>query len=527
MKKTTKILLVLAAVVAMAIGAVSTVMAADEFPQIGEWSYNSSTKKYSATDINGETIVRGWATKDGFWYFFDSSVMVVNTFITYKEDIYYLDNNGHMAIGWIEFAKDQTVNAIDKYDGAVNYTNVTVIDGFDNVFEIDTTDALGGSLFDNLWGRNSINKTVWCYFDEHGVMANDEWVKAWDIWYYMYGAYCVMGDFHVAIDNDGDGAYNDGTDGIYGFGNDGAMLVGWNTYTRNDSSSGTTTDRDTPYENITGVSGATTVYTWYDANGRQVNTKLGSVTATTSFEGWEKIGGKWYYFIDDADENIGIVMIANTVLYDVDTDSTGLLAPDGQKGTFYFDATGAMVTGTQKFTKNKEYAVWNEDNQEWQIFKVVTNYDGTFFFNTTLGKMEDGVIGNYYYKDFTASDEVYLVEASDITTTGSITVDDSTATLTELDGQRIEGKNFIVKTVDTDGTFGSRGNTVYLYFESGKLQKNQGITFGETTLAIDSYGKIRTGADGAEIVVDGFKYKFTNTRTFTIGSEVFYGVVRK
>ena len=82
MKKTTKILLVLAAVVAMTIGAVSTVMAADEtYPTIGEW-IEVKDKGWQANDTEGEPIVRGWATKDGFWYFFDSSYMLVNTFVT-------------------------------------------------------------------------------------------------------------------------------------------------------------------------------------------------------------------------------------------------------------------------------------------------------------------------------------------------------------------------------------------------------------------------------------------------------------
>ena len=73
MKKTTKILLVLAAVVAMTIGAVSTVMAADDdYAKITAWGGDAS-KGYIAFDENGEQIARGWAMADsGRWYFFDS-----------------------------------------------------------------------------------------------------------------------------------------------------------------------------------------------------------------------------------------------------------------------------------------------------------------------------------------------------------------------------------------------------------------------------------------------------------------------
>ncbi len=534
MKKTTKILLVLAAVVAMTIGAVSTVMAA-EFPEIAEWSYNSTTKKYSAKDSNGETIVRGWATDEGRWYFFDSSVMLANTFVTYKEDIYYLDNNGCMAIGWIEFAEDAEVAVVDKYDDAYKYENVTEIEGFGDVFEIDDEDALGNPLFANLWAKG-VNKTVWCYFDEHGVMANDEWVKAWDIWYYMYGPYVVMGDFHVAIDNvtkDGK-MFNDGTDGIYGFGNDGAMLVGWNCVDLN-AYAGDKTDVDTPYENLDGVKDADRYWTYYLADGRQVNTvvKTPATNAATydgyTFEGWEKIDGDWYYFIDD--EVLGLRCLQNTVLFDVNTDLTGLLDPDGQKGTFYLDKNGAMVTGTQTFKKNTAYPAWLEDTTTYSTFKVVTGHDGVFYFNDTLGKMEDGVIGKYYYKDFTAAtaDVIYLVEKTDITTDGFITIDDSTSELIELDGQRLEGLNFFVETVDVNDIDGDKNKTevVLLYFESGRWQKNQGITFGETTIAIDANGIVRTDAAGKEITVDGFKYKFVDTATFTIGGTTINGVVRK
>lgn len=536
MKKTTKILLVLAAVVAMTIGAVSTVMAAD-FPEVAEWSYNSSTKKYSAKDTDGETIVRGWATDEGRWYFFDSSVMLANTFITYKEDIYYLDNYGCMAIGWIEFKGDQEVNVVDKYDDAYKYENVTEIDGFGYVFEIDDEDALGNPLFAGLWANNSVNKTVWCYFDEHGVMANDEWVQPESgLWYYMYGPYCVMGDYHVAINNvTKDGKwFNDGTDGVYGFDKNGAMLVGWN-YVDLGAYSGDKTDADTPYENLDGVKGATRFWTYYYTDGRQVNTvvKTPATNQATydgyTFEGWEKIENDWYYFIDD--EVLGLKALQNTVLFDVNTDLTGLLDPDGQKGTFYLDPDGAMVTGTQSFKKNTAYAAWLEATTTYSTFKVVTGHDGIFYFNDTLGKMEDGLIGKYYYKDYTAAtpDIVYLVEKTDITTDGFISIDASNAELNELDGQRLEHRNFFVETVDVNDIDGDNNKTevIIMYFESGRWQKNQGITFGETTIVINDKGIVCNGDDGVEITIDGFKYKFTDDTTFTIGSTVINGVVRK
>jgi glucan-binding YG repeat protein len=43
--------------------------------------------------------------------------MLVNTFITWNEEIYYLDGNGHMAIGWIGFDADAKDT---KYDTEIN-----------------------------------------------------------------------------------------------------------------------------------------------------------------------------------------------------------------------------------------------------------------------------------------------------------------------------------------------------------------------------------------------------------------------
>lgn len=548
MKKTTKILLVLAAIVAMTIGAVSTVMAADEFPEIAEWSYNSSTKKYSAVDTNGETIVRGWATDDNQWYWFDSSVMVANTFITYKEDIYYLDKNGLMAIGWIEFAgtgDEAKVNVVDKYDEAITFPNVTSITGFNNVFDIDTEDAASDPIFQDLFVEDAVNETVWCYFDEHGVMASDEWIKtSHEQWFYMYGPYCVMDDFKVAIELDGDavgatGYLTEDNEGYFGFGKDGVMLVGWvaNDVSNNDSVTGSNFDSDTPYEDNKAGKDATSTRSWvyYHTNGRLVNTTPAELEAGVPDEGWENIGGQWTYFIED--DVTGMKLLQNTVLFDVDTDLGGLLEDDGQKGTFYLDPNGYMVTGLKTFTKNVDMPTWDEANtSDGTIdFKVATSWDGIFYFDNTIGKMLDGIIGYYYYKDFTAgTDRFYLVESADITTDGVIELDESAASLTELDGQRVTGKNFFLVTEDVNDLDGDDedDDMIVLYFESGRWQKNQGITFGETTIAIDANGVVlgvgaSAGTDVA-VKVAGFQYKYDDT-TLTLADDsiVIQGVTRK
>ncbi|MBE5947872.1 MAG: hypothetical protein E7261_02465 [Lachnospiraceae bacterium] len=555
MKKTTKILLVLAAVVAMTIGAVSTVMAADEFPVIATWG-GDATNGYTAVDTNGEEIVRGWATSDGFWYWFDSSKMVVNTFITYKEDIYYLDKNGHMACGgWIEFIGDGTdaakVNAVDKYDDARTYANITLIEGFGNAFKIATTDAAGDPLFTGLFQNGSVNKTVWCYFDEHGVMANHEWIQnKGDQWYFVYGPYCVMGDYKVAIDLGETGADKwlvQDNEGFYGFGNDGAELFGWikHVVNNNDGTNGSQFDKDTPYQDDKAGTAATTKewYVYYHTNGRLVNTtsadpkdpNLVAPTAKDVYEGWEKIDGHWCYFIED--DITGMKLLQDTVLFDCDTDDQGKLDADGNKGTFYLDANGYMWTGIKTFTKNVAQKTWDEANTSSTSieFKVATAHDGVFCFDTETGKMLDGVQGNYYYKDFTddTTDKLFPVVSADITNNGVFALDDETASLIELDGQRVTAKNYFLVITDINDIDGdnNKTETVVLYFESGRWQKNQGITFGEVTIAIDAKGLVDLGT--ADITVDNFAYKHNALKITLTGAAadgtdiVINGVERK
>ena len=560
MKKTTKILLVLAAVVAMTIGAVSTVMAADEFPTIGEWIAVDADKNiWEAKDTDGNEIVRGWAISEaGRWYFFDSGKMLVNTFVTYKEDIYYLDNTGCMAKGWIGFTNGTKVNTVDKYVKN-SYANITLIEGFGNAFEVDETDGFVDALIaDYLDRANSFKDdkkadtydTLWVYFNDNGVMAQDKWEEAFGQWFYLTGPYCVMNDYHVAIDQDTDNDLKDGIDGIYGFDKNGVMLVGWN-YVDLGAYKGDATDPDTPYEDLIGVKDATKFWTYYYTDGRQVNTAVTDHTAMSTgragkFEGWEKIDDQWCYFIDD--EILGQRLLQNTMLYDYDTYANGLLAYNGKEGTFYLDKNGFMVTGVQSFAAKTKLPTWDEEGTtpgQITVHKAGTAY---FFFSTSTGEMLDGVIDKYYYLDNGTGDDydkIFLVESGkdgDITTSGTISIDESTDYLITtggyIAGQRInKNHNFFLVIdetapavdIDFNGDGDKTDKELILYFEAGVWQKNQAITFGETTIGIDKNGYV-IGLDKLvgddDVTVAGLKYEFTTTTLELDGIGTIRGLTR-
>ncbi|MBE5947868.1 MAG: hypothetical protein E7261_02445 [Lachnospiraceae bacterium] len=545
MKKTTKILLVLAAVVAMTIGAVSTVMAADDVV-ISEWvTIDAAKNLYGAKDQNGETIARGWAVSEaGRWYFFDSGKMLFNTFITYNQEIYYLDGTGCMASdAWVGFDKDANnatfdtkVNTVDKYIKN-SYDKITDIDGFNGAFEI-VNDTKGDVIFVNPL-EDGKDKVLWCYFLEDGTMAQNEWVQAFDgLWYYIAGAYCVLGDYSVSINGntwEGDTDFKDSVDGVYGFGPDGAQLYGWNYYDKplTAAGNGSETDKDTPYYGSTAGTAATSIriWTYYDMQtGMQVNRVKDDDIV---LEGWEKIDGNWCYFIADAD--LGMKLLQNTMLKDTNAAADGLLKDEvvdntqtTKQGYFYLDENGYMVTGVRSFAKDFIVNMWDEGATLGGTHKFTEA--ATFTFDTTLGKMLDGIQGRYYYNHATSqlveADVVSIVLDGDITTSGSITINSTGRVPATYEGQRVAAKNFFLVTKDVNDLDGDndKTDTVVLYFEHGVWQKNQAISFGEVTIGINANGAVieAVGTDG-KVKVAGYTYVASGL-TLTVDGRAIIGL---
>lgn len=456
MKKTTKALLVLTAAVALAVGTVSTVAAADDVV-IASWAGND-TDGWTAKDANGNSITRGWAKSNaGIWYYFESGQMLSNSFITYRGNVYYLGGDGAMCTNWVEFKGTQSV----KFNKA-EYEDVA--DAF-NVTEIGTTNAVPFSD-DN----EKAYKTLWCYFNSDGTLVNDAWVVDSYLWYYMDGPFCLMNEWNVNIKTDnGSNKYAD-----FGFGKNGNMHVGWiPVYDENDTTTG-----QGPYQ--TG-SKDSYVKNWifYDNSGIQAE------------QGWKKINGEWYYFKDDT--TYGISLLTN-VLFTENT-ASGY--------TFYFNEDGVMQTGsvtlgsaTKETTIEALKLVGSDivDDDDRDIELAKKSYVTLLFKEN--GIQQTGIQGNYFYTTEKNEPALYEVIRANIDSEHKTVLATSKA-VSAVRGARMSGNFFYVSSKDE----------IY-FFENGYLVKNDTVSFGKVTLAFDKNGVLIRKEGNDYATVGGVKYYF-------------------
>lgn len=452
MKKTTKILLVLAAVVAMAIGAVSTVMAADDAVVIGAWSGND-TDGWSAKDTAGNTITRGFAKSEaGIWYYFQSGKMVKNTFVTYQGKIYFLGGDGAMCTNWVQFKGDTAVT----FNWA-EYADVAAAFG---VTELGTDDIVP-------FTAKTVYATLWCYFNEDGTMVTDSWVQDSGLWYYMDGPFCLYDEYCITLKI----ANGSTKTANFGFGKNGNMHVGWiPVYTTEDTSKG-----QGPYAEG-GKSEKVADWIYYDNSGAQ------------AVQGWKKIGTDWYYFKDNDD--YGTILLTNVLL----TENTY---------TFYFDKNGVMQTGEVTFGSASSATTIEalklngsdiEDDDSKDISLAKKAY-ATLLFKSN-GIQQTGIQNNAYYA--TNASNLAVVEKANINSVAKeVTV--TAKANPAVEGAKVSGNFFVC-----DGT------TIY-YFENGYLVKNDTVSFGTVTLAFDSNGKLIQKKDKDYATVGGVKYYFDAT----------------
>lgn len=237
MKKTTKMAAVLAAMSVMVIGAVSTTMAANE-----GWNGNDND---GWTYVQDGVKVKGWQQINGVWYYFDKSGnMAQDELVTISGQTYYLSQSGAMATGWQRFESDHDI-----------YNELE--DDFPNNHDDDTTVIDDFYLYDD---------EIWLYFDEHGVAAEDKWVKSdAGLWYYFENLVMARSDYSYDIEGN-----------YYGLDENGAMMVGWvrdNEDSRNDRPTG---------------GDDTKAWYYYQSNGKQVVVDGGEKGK------WKKIDGTWY-----------------------------------------------------------------------------------------------------------------------------------------------------------------------------------------------------------------------------------------
>ena len=320
MKKTTKMAAVLAAMSVMVIGAVSTTMAANE-----GWNGNDDD---GWTYVQDGVKVKGWQQINGVWYYFDKSGnMAQDELVTISGQTYYLSQSGAMATGWQRFESDHDIYNELEDDFPNNHDdNTTVIDDF--------------YLYDD---------EIWLYFDQHGVAAEDKWVKSdAGLWYYFENLVMARSDYSYEIENN-----------YYGLDENGAMMVGW-VRDNVDSSNDRPTGGD-----------STKAWYYYQSNGKQVVVDEG--------EGkWKKIDGTWYYFVAENSNKKKNAILTSTYA-NIDDNY------------FYLNGDGKMATGVTKVAKDTVITGASEVTDKTKVSDAIDVY---FASN---GKVESGIKGDSYY----------------------------------------------------------------------------------------------------------------------------------
>lgn len=402
------------------------------------FKFYETDEGWKATDIEGNDIIRGWAfSSSGHWYYFDSGYMVSDCIITYRGENYYFGKEGIMHTGWILFSEEDEII----------YNKVS----FDNVADAFRIDAIGASMsvpFSD--DNNNSYKKVWCYFNEDGTMAKDEWICVNNIWYYMDGPICLINEWSVELPID-----NDKTETAkFGFSGNGNMHVGWIKAIEKENAPSYI---DGPYINKDDVKEFTT-WVYYASNGFQAE------------EGWEKIGSDWFFFVED--DVYGYSMISNAIL--------------SESGYgFYFDEDGYMTKGIISLGSTKEdFVISTYDSSKNGIVKgndiiLSKNTFETYCFKDN-GTQILGVYKNYFYKVDNSS--LWEIKEENITAN---TVSGSAIKVSDINiGARIIGDFFYVDSKDN----------VY-YFENGKLVVNKSIDYWNFTFFTDENGKVITGKD--------------------------------
>jgi len=473
MKKTTKFLLVLAAVVAMTIGAVSTVMADDEVVTIGAWGGDAKSG-YTATDANGNAINRGWAVdpNSGIWYFFNNYKMTTENLITTNGEIYYVGKDGAMTTGWVRFDEESEVKV--NYDSEYRlFVEEIAAEGLRLYVDMDTIDGIGNRTFEDILDDEKsayMTNGFWCYFGTDGKMAIDEWVCVDGLWSYIDGMFCVMDETAFYVEDTSVKNEFEKTD-MYGFGADGYMLTGWQEVTEHKGYR--------EYKPYQGADKGTSRWWVYYGSSEMVNA------------GWEKIDGKWYYFVSYEDDGDFVYNACQTNVF---------LTVDGKD--FYMDDNGQMATGVYSIKGKKAIGHYTEDGTNGNMavsssaITVPSGKTYTFNFHGSEGKIQTGATGTRYYNNFT-SDLVKVWVENDEMKWETVAGNKYTYGVWVTDDFLYEGK------IDNNNST----NGVHFY-DDGILVKDEAVKLFDTIVLFDSTGTMVTSYDRNReyAKIDGVKY---------------------
>ncbi len=288
--------------------------------------------------INADgTLAEGWKQSGKNWYYLDPPMRANTVFEDPESDgYYYAANNDGVATlltgsGWCD----------------LSWSRVYLINGKPVV---DDWKYIGGSwYYFNEYGKMLAGEAMVigaennCYvFDQDGKMCTGGWVKV-DGTRYVDAA-------GIALD-----------EGLHTIGGKQYLFDDWGYLVT-----------------FGGIESWNGTYYWLNADG--------SVRATMK-QGWNEIGGKWYYFNDGSLVSDRLMEIGG-VLYGFDSDgvmcSGGLCNVDGNY--FIFDASGRVLTGWQNIGGKWYYA-------EESSYNGPCIYDnGLYYIDDVFYGFKDGVL---------------------------------------------------------------------------------------------------------------------------------------
>lgn len=481
----------------------------------GTWYVTNSDGKAIGSLKNND-----WTKVNGYWYYVEDGELVTFDFIDNKGNYYYFDGNGRMMSGgfyggrflsgtgeakkgWIKYDGRWYYGDPDDY-GYLFYNGIYLIDGkkyffvdrilqqnatlahYDMVITTNADGVVTKEVSANGWTYDSTGDYGSVYYYENGKGYN-----GWKGDYYLRDGYLVTDE---VIEYKGK-SYYVGVDGRY-------IRNGWHEiwgdymFARGDGSLAEdewiATNNGKYWYYFDGYLMVYDRVMTIDGVKHQFNAEgvwKGEYKAASYKDGWQKIGGKWYFYM--AGEKVRY-----QELY------------DGGKW-YYFDYNGEMITNQFAYSNSDVYCYYGADGARvnYKGWKLI-NGKWTYFDDkgyTSYGWIFDG--SNYYYQDW-----YYIVDKNgEETASGIGMITGYVVTSRVLSYFGSDGK--YVKAITATGWYSDKG--VWYYVENGRALTDGIYTIGNANYAFDYDGQMVSnrvydgryfGTDGKMVTKQGWYY---------------------